>query len=134
LIGAALYKGSNQTRSPKAGTKAQLYFKKTALYWLPVSPFPLRTLSESGENIDTGQMVAVGFANEVEAHASFAILSSRVGFLQWVLNSDNFAVNPKKVFEWKGSNLILGKDCGWTKRTYLHRQCQDVELQCPEAH
>ena len=100
LIGAALYKGSNQTRSPKAGTKAQLYFKKTALYWLPVSPFPLRTLSESRENIDTGQMVAVGFANEVEAHASFAILSSRVGFLQWVLNSDNFAVNPKKVFEW----------------------------------
>ena len=45
-----------------------------------------------------------------------------------------FNLRLKKVFEWKGSNLILGKDCGWTKRTYLHQQCQDVELQSPGAH
>lgn len=27
----------------------------------------------------------------------------------------------KKVFEWKGSTLILGKDYKWAKRTYLHQ-------------
>ena len=32
-----------------------------------------------------------------------------------------FNLKLKKVFEWKGSNLILGKDCGWRKRTYLHQ-------------
>jgi hypothetical protein len=32
-----------------------------------------------------------------------------------------FNLRLNKVFEWKGSNLILGKDCGWTKRTYLHQ-------------
>jgi SAM-dependent methyltransferase len=31
-----------------------------------------------------------------------------------------FNLKLKKVFEWKGSNLILGKDCDWKKRTYLH--------------
>ena len=32
-----------------------------------------------------------------------------------------FNLKLKKVFEWKGNNLILGKDCNWTKRTYLHQ-------------
>ena len=32
-----------------------------------------------------------------------------------------FNLELKKVFEWKGSNLILGKECAWTKRTYLHQ-------------
>lgn len=27
----------------------------------------------------------------------------------------------KKVFEWKGSTLILGKDYKWAKRTYMHQ-------------
>ena len=31
-----------------------------------------------------------------------------------------FNLKLKKVFEWKGSNLILGKNCEWKKRTYLH--------------
>jgi SAM-dependent methyltransferase len=32
-----------------------------------------------------------------------------------------FNLKLKNAFEWKGSNLILGKDCAWTKRTYLHQ-------------
>ena len=32
-----------------------------------------------------------------------------------------FNLKLKKVFEWQGSNLILGKDCKWKKRTYLHQ-------------
>ena len=32
-----------------------------------------------------------------------------------------FNLKLKKVFEWKGNNVILGKDCSWTKRTYLHQ-------------
>lgn len=32
-----------------------------------------------------------------------------------------FNLKLKKVFEWKGNNLILGKNCGWKKRTYLHQ-------------
>jgi SAM-dependent methyltransferase len=32
-----------------------------------------------------------------------------------------FNLKLKKVFEWKGSNLILGKECDWKKRTYLHQ-------------
>jgi SAM-dependent methyltransferase len=32
-----------------------------------------------------------------------------------------FNLKLKKVFEWKGSNLILGKDCNWKKITYLHQ-------------
>jgi len=32
-----------------------------------------------------------------------------------------FNLKLKKVFEWTGSNLILGKNCNWKKRTYLHQ-------------
>lgn len=32
-----------------------------------------------------------------------------------------FNLKLKKVFEWKGSSLILGKDYKWKKRTYLHQ-------------
>ena len=32
-----------------------------------------------------------------------------------------FNLPLKKVFEWQGSNLILGKDCDWRKKTYLHQ-------------
>ncbi|MDA1246240.1 MAG: class I SAM-dependent methyltransferase [Cyanobacteria bacterium] len=32
-----------------------------------------------------------------------------------------FNFKLKKAFEWKGSNLILGKYCDWKKRTYLHQ-------------
>ena len=32
-----------------------------------------------------------------------------------------FNLKLKKAFEWKGSNLILGKKCNWKKRTYLHQ-------------
>ena len=32
-----------------------------------------------------------------------------------------FNLKLKKVFEWKGTNLILGKDCDWRKKTYLHQ-------------
>jgi len=32
-----------------------------------------------------------------------------------------FNLKLKKVFEWSGRNLILGKNCDWRKRTYLHQ-------------
>ena len=41
-------------------------------------------------------------------------------------NQHPFNLKLKKVFEWKGSNLILGKDCDWIKRTYLHQEHEDV--------
>ena len=41
-------------------------------------------------------------------------------------NQHPFNLKLKKVFEWKGSNLILGENCDWIKRTYLHQEHEDV--------
>ncbi len=130
-IGKAMYQASNALRKPSPGSNAFLYFKKTALYWMPVSPFPLRTLTRERIDTDTGQLVKLGLVSQDEAYALFAILASRVGFLQWILHSDNFAVNANRVLDWKVLPHDPARTRSWAR---IGQAASETLAACADAH
>jgi hypothetical protein len=74
------------------GGKAHLYSKKTALYWVPVSPTHLRTIGVLGGEVETEKQMRLNVASDVERDAAFAMLSSKIGLVLWNAISDDFDV------------------------------------------
>lgn len=75
-----------------ANGRAQLYSKKTALYWLPVSPRFLRTIGSLGGQIETEKQMRLDLDEVSIRDAAFAVFASKLGLVLWNAISDDFDV------------------------------------------
>jgi Eco57I restriction-modification methylase len=74
------------------GATSHLYSKKTALYWVPVSPEELRTIGALGGGVETNEQMRLDVASVAERDAALAVLTSTVGLVLWNAISDDFHV------------------------------------------
>ena len=82
--------------------KHTLNFKKVARYWLPVSPKPFRSLNralQSANNTKTPGSLRLD--SQSQRLILLAIFSSRIGWLLWQANGDDFNVTQSVFFDWK---------------------------------
>jgi hypothetical protein len=72
-------------------TKFPIYVKKTGGYYLAPSLAKPKTLDVNGSEIDSN-FNTLFFRNETDQMAVFALLTSRLAFLIWKVNSDDYNV------------------------------------------
>jgi type I restriction-modification system DNA methylase subunit len=72
-------------------TKFPIYIKKTGGYYLAPSLTKPRTLDVNGSEVDSN-FNTLFFRNEIDQMAVFALLASRLAFLIWKVNSDDYNV------------------------------------------
>ena len=74
------------------GGESHLYSKKTALYWVPVSPTHLRTIGALGGDVETEKQMRLDLDSDLHRDAAFAVLASTIGLVLWNAISDDFDV------------------------------------------
>jgi len=80
--------------SARVGGKSLLFSKKTALYWLPVSPWHTRTIGALGGEVGTNEE-SVSLPDEETVHTAYALLAGKMGLVLWQSISDDFNVTRR---------------------------------------
>lgn len=80
--------------SARMGGSQKLFAKKTALYWLPVSPWHTRTIGALGGEVGTNE-ASVSLPDEETLYAAYAVLAGKLGLILWQAISDDFNVTRR---------------------------------------
>ena len=82
--------------------KSPLYFKKVGTYWVPVSPRPFRSLTRGGDQADNSKTPGVlRLQSQSQRRILLAVFSSRIGWLLWQANGDDFNVTQSVFTDWR---------------------------------
>jgi len=79
-----------------------LYYKTVGRYWIPISQAPFRSLDEDHNPADNTKKPGVLRLNsEDERLAVLAIYASRLGWMLWQANGDDFDVTQTALLDWR---------------------------------
>jgi hypothetical protein len=82
--------------------KFTLYFKKVGRYWVPVSPTPFRAFDEVRHKVNDGEEPgSLHLEGNSDRLHLLAIYSSRMGWLLWQANGDDFHITQSALTDWK---------------------------------
>ena len=88
-----------------------LYFKKVGTYWVPVSPQPFRALDGMRREVDNSEQPGVlRLQGEGDRLSLLAIFSSRMGWLLWQANGDDFHITQSALTDWKLAFSLIPSD------------------------
>ena len=86
-----LFKSSTTTQPVKRGGH-ELFCKKVGGVWLPVLANPFINKTLDGKPIRDPAQMSVGFSDQIDRDAAYAVLSSRVAWLWWQAIGDDYNV------------------------------------------